>query len=105
MTKIGKSLFAAVLGIAIAFAPICQAHARYHHRHTVAAAAIGGAVAGLVGAVVQNVLTPTQTVVVERPVYVEPEPVVVHETFVVQDPYYYRPVRPVRHVRRYYRYY
>ena len=80
---------------AIAFAPVNSANAKYHHGDTLVAAAVGGAVAGLVGAVVQNTLPHTQTVIVE-PTYVEPAPVVV-----VREPYYYRPARPIRHVRHY----
>lgn len=88
---------------AVALAPVSSANARYHHGDTLVAAAVGGAVAGLVGAVVQNTLNPSQTVVVEQPVYVEPEPVVVRETVVVREPYYYRPVHHVRHIRHHYR--
>ena len=105
MTKnIQKSLIAVALACAVTLAPVCQANARYHHGNTIAAAAIGGAVAGLVGAVVQDMLNPSRTVVVEQPTYVVEEPVVVHETVVVHEPYY-RPVRPIRRVRHYYRYY
>lgn len=84
---------------AVAFAPVCSANARsYHHGDTLVAAAVGGAVAGLVGAVVQNTLNPVQTVVVEQPAYyVEPAPVIIRE------PYYYRPVHPVKHVRYHHR--
>jgi len=102
--KIKKSLIAVALGMAITLAPVCQASARYHHHNNIATAAIGGAVAGLVGAVVYDVLNPNRTVIVEQPTYVETEPVFVRETVVVREPYY-RPVYPVRHVRRYYRYY
>ena len=105
MTKnIQKSLIAVALAGAVAFAPVCPANARYYHRNTIAAAAVGGAVAGLVGAVVQDVLNPSRTVIVEQPTYVVEEPVVVRETVVVREPYY-RPVRPIRRIRHYYRYY
>ena len=106
MTKnIQKSLIAVALTGLIAFAPLCQANARSYHRgDTIIAAAIGGAVAGLVGGIVQDTLNPGRTVVVEQPAYVVEEPVVVRETVVVHEPYY-RPVRPIRRVRHYYRYY
>ena len=96
------------LASAVAFAPICPANAKPHHHHgnAVVAAAVGGAVAGLVGAVVQSTLTPTRTVVIEEPLYVvEPEPVVVRETVVIREPRHHRSRRPVRYARHYYRYY
>lgn len=103
MTKnIKKSLIIALAG-AIAFAPVCQANAKYHRGNTIVAAAIGGAVAGLVGAVVQDTLNPGRTVIVEQPAYIEPAPVVIRETVVVREPHY-RPAPP-RRIRRYYRYY
>ena len=102
--NIKKYFIVFCLAGAVALAPVCSANARsYHHGNTLVAAAVGGAVAGLVGAVVQNTLNPSRTVVVEEPVYVEPEPVVVHETVIVREPYYHRPMRPVRHVRYHYR--
>ena len=88
----------------VCFSPICQANARPHHSDTIVAAAIGGAVAGLVGGVVQSAFIPSRTVVVEQPSYIVEEPVVVRETVVVREPYY-RPLRPIRRVRHYYRYY
>ena len=88
---------------AVVLAPISSANARYHHGDTLIAATVGGAVAGLVGAVVNNTLNSNRTVVVEQPVYVEPEPVVVHETVVVRQPYYYRPVHHIRHIKHHYR--
>ena len=98
--KIKKYFAVFCLAGAVAFAPVCSANARsYHHADTLVAATVGGAVAGLVGAVVQNALTPTRTVVVEEPVYVESEPVVVRETVVIREPYHHRPMHPVRHVR------
>ena len=89
---------------AIAFAPICPANARsHHHGDTLIAAAIGGAVAGLVGTVVQNTLNPRSTIIVNE--YVEPAPVVVHETVIVREPGYHRPFPPVKHTRHYHRHY
>ena len=113
MVHIKKYLIAFCLTGALAFAPVSQANARYHHGNTIAAAAIGGAVAGLVGAVVQDVLSPSSrtvvveqpTYVVEEPVYIEPEPVVVAPVVVHRPHRYYRPVHPIRHVRHHYRYY
>ena len=103
--KIFKKYFVMLcLAGAVAFAPVSSANARsYHHGDTIVAAAVGGAVAGLVGAVVQNTLNPTRTVVVEHPAYVEPDPVVIRETVIVRDPYYYRPMHPVKHVRHHHR--
>ena len=88
----------------VALAPVSSANARYHHRgDTLVAAAVGGAVAGLVGAVVQNTLSSSRTVVVEQPIYIEEEPLVVHETVVVRKPYYYIPTHHVRHIRYHHR--
>ena len=93
------------LASAIAFAPVSTANAKYHHGNGIVAAAVGGAVAGLVGAVVQSTLTPSRTVVVKQPTYtyVEPAPFVVRETVVVREPYHYRPVHHVRYVRHHHR--
>lgn len=109
LSNIKKSLIIVCLGGAIAFAPMSQADARSHRGDTIVAAAIGGAVAGLVGGVVQSAFNPTSTVVVEQPtivsqpVYVEPEPVVVAPVIIHRPHRYYRPVRYHRH--HYYRYY
>ena len=96
-----KRYFAVLcLACSVAFAPVCPANARsHHHGDTFVAAAIGGAVAGLVGAVVQNTLNPDRTVVVEEPVYIEPEPVVVRKTIVVREPYHHRTIYPARHTK------
>ena len=87
------------LAAAVAFAPVNPANAKYHHGNGIVAAAVGGAVAGLVGAVMQSTLRPSRTVVVEQPVYtyVEPAPFVIRETVVLREPHYYRPVHHVRH--------
>jgi len=89
---------------AIAFAPICSASARYHHGNGLVAAAVGGAVAGLVGAVVQSSLNSSRTVVIEQPTYtyIEPAPFIVHETVVMRGPHHHR---HAHHVRRHYRRY
>lgn len=84
---------------AIAFAPVCPANAKYHHGNGLVAAAVGGAVAGLVGAVVQSSLNSSRTVVIEQPAYtyIEPAPFVVRETVVVRSPHHYRPAHHIRH--------
>ena len=87
---------------AVVCAPVCSVNAKtYHHRDGLVAAAVGGAVVGLVGAVAHHILHPNPAVVVAEPVYVEPAPVVVHKTVVVRGPVHHRPiVRPVRHHHR-----
>ena len=84
---------------AIVFAPVCSANAgSYHRGDRLIAAAVGGAMIGLVGAAVHNILASNRTVIIEEPAYVEPAPVVV-----VREPHYHRPVRPIRYARRHYR--
>ena len=81
---------------AMAFAPVSSANAgSYHRGDRLLAAAVGGAVIGLVGAAVHNVLYhPNRTVVVEEPAYIETAPIVV-----VRPVYHHRPVRVARHTR------
>lgn len=80
---------------AMAFAPVSSANAgSYHRGDRLLAAAVGGAVIGLVGAAVHNVLYhPNRTVVVEEPVYVAPAPIV------IRPAYHHRPMRVARHTR------
>ena len=89
---------------AIALPPICPAHAKYHHGNGLVAAAIGGAVAGLVGAVVNSTWNSNQTVIIEQPTYtyVRPMPYVIHTPIVVREPYYHHH-HHVRHVRHHHR--
>ncbi len=91
---------------ALVFAPVCSANAKSYHRgDSLVAAAVGGAMIGLVGAAVHNILRPTETVVVEEPVYVEQEPVVIHKTVVLHEPYHHKPMRVARYVRHHRRHY
>ena len=102
MIQLKKSLILLCLAGAIVLAPFNQANARHYYRDTLVVAAVGGAVAGLVGGVV-GALSPASTVVVDQPVYVEPEPVIVTPVVVQHRPHrYYRPVRYIRHHYRYY---
>ena len=98
-----KYLIMFCLAGAIAFTPICPAHAKYHHGNGLVAAAVGGAVAGLVGAVVHSTLTPNRVVVVDQPTYayMAPVPFVVHAPVVVRGPYHHH--HYVRHGRHHHR--
>ena len=83
---------------ALMCAPISANAKSYHHGNGLVAAAVGGAVIGLVGAVVHNALYPARTVVVSEPAYIAPPPVVV-----VREPHYFRPMPPLRYARHHYR--
>lgn len=97
-----KYFIMSCLAAAVVLTPVCSAQARYHRGNELIAAAVGGAVVGLVGAVVHNTLAPARTLVVEPPVYtyMEPVPFIVREAVVWREPHYYR---PVHHARRHYR--
>ena len=102
-----KYLIMFCLAGAVALAPVNSANARYHHGTALVAAAVGGAVAGLVGAVVESSIH-SGRVYVEYPAYtypaytyIEPVPFVVHERVVMHEPHHY--YRPVHHVRHHYR--
>ena len=86
------------LASALTFAPVCSANAKSYHRgDSLVAAAVGGAVIGLVGAVVHNVLNANPAVVIEEPVYIAPAPVIVRPS------HHYRAMHPARYVRHHYR--
>ena len=86
---------------AIAVAPVGSANAKSYHRgDALIAAAVDGAVIGLVGAAVNTVLAPSRTIVIEEPLYMAP---VVRRPIAVRARHYYRPVRPPRHVRYHHR--
>ena len=88
---------------AIALTPVCSAHAKYHHHgNELVAAAVGGAVAGLVGAVMYNAVNTSPVVLVDQPryAYVEPMPFVVHAPIIARAPH---PHHHVGHVRLHHR--
>ena len=90
-----KYLIMFCLAVAVALAPVSPANAKYHTGDRIVAAAIGGAMIGLVGAAMQNY----RTVYVEQPTYtyVDPVPFIVHETVALWEPHHYRPAHHVRH--------
>jgi len=91
------------LASAIALTPVCSAQAKYHHHGSgLVAAAVGGAVAGLVGAVMYNAVNTSPVVLVDYPryAYVEPRPLMVHAPMMARAPYRHHHGGHVRHHHR-----